>query len=69
MKKLSSGQLKAASEITGNIGVAWFSVGTISPLFTHPEKLWYFLFNFLISLIMAFVFSVISLYLVKGVRL
>ena len=63
MRKLSSGQLKAASEITGNIAVAWFSAGVISPLFIRPGKLLEFFLFLLIGLAMAALFVGSSLLL------
>ncbi|MCL5675778.1 MAG: hypothetical protein M1120_01485 [Patescibacteria group bacterium] len=69
MRKLSSGQLKAASEITGNITVAWFSAGAISPVFVRPQDIFGFLSSFLLSMIMAGVFSAFSLSLTKGMNL
>lgn len=69
MRRLSSGQLKAASEITGNIAVAWFSAGVISPLFIRPREIVEFLIFLLIGLTMASLFASGSLYLAKGVKL
>ncbi|MFZ5366588.1 MAG: hypothetical protein ACOZBZ_04940 [Patescibacteria group bacterium] len=68
MRRFSSGQLKAASEITGNIAVAWFSAGAISPLFAHPQNILDFLASFVVSLAMAGAFSIVSLSLVKRVK-
>lgn len=47
MKKLSKGQLKAASEIFGNISVAWFTAGVISPLFIFQDNLLKHLLTFI----------------------
>lgn len=35
--KLNTEQLKRVSEILGNIAVAWFTMGVISPLFAKPK--------------------------------
>ena len=67
-KALSIGQRKAAAEIIGNIAVAWFSVGVISPLLIKPEKLIKAIFLAAISLLATFLFSFFSLSLVKGVK-
>lgn len=68
MVRLSVGQLERASEILGNISVAWFSTGIISPLLTKPKNLLDVISTFVVSLLMALVFSVISLVIAKGVK-
>jgi len=68
MRRLSIGQLNRASEILGNIAVAWFSAGAISPLLAAPRNLWNFVFTFGTSILMAVLFTVFSLTLVKGVK-
>lgn len=68
MEKLSVGQLKAASTITGNISVAWFTIGNISPLFGPISNLFDFFAKFIISLLFAVVFALISLEFVKGIK-
>jgi hypothetical protein len=68
MKKLSVGQLTRISEITGNIAVVWFSAGIIAPLFTQPKNLFYFIYTLFISLVMAIMFFLLSLNLMKEVR-
>lgn len=65
MGKLSEGQLKALSEIAGNLAVAWFSAGIILPLLVSPESLLRFLLLTIGGLIMAGVFTFISVYLIK----
>lgn len=64
MKSFSNGQLRAASEITGNICVAWFAAGIIAPLLSSG----FILINFLISLIMLTMFFIASLLLVKRIK-
>ncbi len=34
--KLSAEQYRSAVDILGNTAVAWFTIGVIAPLFTHP---------------------------------
>lgn len=63
--RLSKGQLARISEILGNISVAWFSAGTISPLFTPPQTVFDFLIRLIVSLIMASVFLFLSLTIIK----
>lgn len=68
IKKLSLGQLKVLAEITGNIAVAWFTAGVISPLLVKPETIEKFVILLLVSLVMTIWFTFVSLYLVKEVR-
>jgi len=66
MKKFSVGQLDRASEIAGNIAVAWFSAGAISPILALPRNVRDFTFTFGMSMAMAVLFIVFSLALAKG---
>ena len=66
--KLSDEQLNRASEILGNIAVAWFSAGVISPLFVRTQNIDLY-FAFAISIILSILFFVISLDLIKEVKL
>lgn len=68
MRKFSVGQRKVASEILGNIAVAWFTAGVISPFFTKPQELFDFLFAFVVSLVMVGLFSKIALDLVRDIN-
>lgn len=68
MKKLSIGQLKAVSEISGNIAVAWFTAGVISPMFVRPKNPVDFLSNLMLGLTMTVLFTLLSLDLVRGVK-
>jgi len=68
MKKLSIGQRKIAAEIIGNLAVAWFSAGVISPIFTKPKTILDSLPSLSLSLIMSLLFSFGSLLLVKRVE-
>lgn len=67
MKKLSAKQFGRASEISGNISVAWFSAGAISPFLSRPNTLTELIITFSISLLMAGFFFGISLKL-EGVK-
>lgn len=39
VKKISLGQFRAASEISGNLGVAWFAGGVIAPFLSSSGSL------------------------------
>ncbi|OGC15986.1 hypothetical protein A3J90_05925 [candidate division WOR-1 bacterium RIFOXYC2_FULL_37_10] len=65
MKKFSNKQLDRISEIAGNIAVAWFSAGVISPLFIHSQSLLNFIFTFGMSIIMAISSFTVSLVLLE----
>ena len=64
MKSFSKGQLKAASEILGNIAVTWFAAGIVGPIFSKGV----FSINFLLSFILAIFFIVFSILLVKDIK-
>ena len=65
MKKLSFIQLNRASEIIGNISVAWFSGGIIVPLFI-PNINWIeYTTYFVVSLVMSIALFVISLNIIE----
>lgn len=64
--KLSQKQVDRASEIVGNIAVAWFSAGAISPIFVRPKSVFEFLISFGVSLVMTGFFFTISLYLIRS---
>jgi len=68
VKKLSIGQSKAASEILGNIAVAWFTVGVISPIFIRPRSFFDFISNLMLGLIMTIFFSATCLNFVKDIK-
>lgn len=61
-------QLNRVSEIAGNVSVAWFTAGIISPLFTRQSSLENLLFTSGLSLAMTFVFFMISLDLAGRVK-
>lgn len=65
MRKLSKGQLVRASEIFGNLAVAWFSAGAISPVITKPSSLTDFLLTFVLSLIWGGIFFALALELAE----
>lgn len=67
-RKFSSSQRDRISEIFGNISVAWFTAGVISPLFIHPANLFEFFIAFGISLFMFVVFLILSLIVIKGIK-
>lgn len=68
MNQLSVGQRKVAAEIIGNIAVAWFTAGIISPFFIKPKILFEFFRSLVIVLIMSIFFAYGSLSLVKKVK-
>jgi hypothetical protein len=68
MSKLSVGQLGRASEIAGNVAVAWFSAGAISPLLARPSSLGEFVFTFFVAIFMAGVFFIVSLKFVENIK-
>lgn len=65
MKGLSKGQIERASEIFGNVSVAWFSAGAISPLFSDPQNLIDTLLRFMVAISFAGFFFIFSLKLAK----
>lgn len=62
----SPGQLTRASEIFGNLSVAWFSAGVIAPFFTRPQSIVIFGLSFGVSMTMAVLSFIIALQLAKG---
>jgi hypothetical protein len=66
--KLSKGQIYRTSEITGNIAVAWFTAGAITPLFSEQSTLFDFLIRFGVSLLMFISFFVLSISLSRKVE-
>lgn len=65
MKKLSFRELNRASEIIGNISVAWFSGGVITPLIARSFRSIEFIIFFVVSLLMSGMFFIISLEIIK----
>lgn len=65
MNKLSLAQLNRASEIIGNVSVAWFSGGIIMPLIARSMNFIEFLFYFIVSLFMSGVFFIVSLEIIR----
>lgn len=63
--KLNKDQKKQLAEIFGNMSVAWFSLGVISPIFIKPKTLSEFFTNLGLGLIFSFVFIIISLQFLK----
>lgn len=68
VRNLTAGQLERISEISGNIAVAWFTAGVISPLIVHPQNLLASLITSAISLALAGIFFFISLDFAEEVR-
>ena len=68
MARLSKGQLNRASEVMGNISVAWFTAGAITPLFAPPVILIDFTARFGVSLVLFGFFFSLSIKLAKGVK-
>lgn len=66
--KLSVGQLKSASSVFGNVAVAWFSAGVISPLVFHPQNILSIVNGLAMAFLMAGVFFGISLAFVNRVQ-
>lgn len=64
----SQGQLNRASEILGNLSVAWFTVGVISPLFIRPKEIIDLLTNLVVGLTMAGIFAFWSIYLARKAK-
>ena len=62
---LSNKQLERASEILGNISVAWFSAGAISPLFIGSRNIADLLFSLGVSMTLSAIFFAVSLELIK----
>lgn len=58
-------QLKAVSDILGNIAVAWFSAGAISPLLIQPKSTNIYIALLAIGMTMASIFAYGSLAVVK----
>ena len=65
MKKLSFEQSNRASEIIGNISVAWFSGGIIAPLIINSFSFIEFAYIFLVSLFMSIFFFILSLEIIR----
>ena len=68
MKKFSFAQLNRASEIIGNISVAWFSGGVITPLIASSLNVIMFLTFFVLSLIMSVSFFALSLKIIEKIN-
>ena len=66
---LNKSQLERTSEIMGNITVTWFSAGVITPLFIRPKNFIEFIFLFALSLLMAGLFFLGSLHLVRRIKI
>jgi hypothetical protein len=62
-KKFTKSQRNRLSEILGNVSVAYLTVGFVGPLINKPQNLVDFLFTFVISLIMAMIVLMGSLFL------
>lgn len=58
--KLSPPQYKSISEILGNIAVAWFTAGIVSPLFIDKNELNFLVLYLILGLSMFSLFSIFS---------
>jgi len=63
--KLNRDQKRIFAEIIGNLAVAWFVVGIISPSFGKEIDVKTFVYSFLFGLIMFFGFSFFAIYILK----
>ena len=63
--RLSKGQKERLSEIFGNVAVAWFSVGVITPLFI-PLGTVDLTLALVVSFTMTISFTTLSLTLIEG---
>lgn len=59
--KFSGKQQERLSEILGNISVAWFTAGVISPLFLTPLTVADLINRFIIPIAVSFIFVILSL--------
>ncbi len=66
--KLSTGQEKAGSEISGNISVAWFTASVIAPFFLPQISLEEISLKIIIGLVLSVVFAIISLVMVRNIK-
>ena len=69
MDGLNFEQLKRTSEILGNMAVAWFTVGVVSPLFAGPKEPVEIVSPLVVGFSMTVFFANLSLRVIKGVRL
>jgi len=66
--ELSVEQIKRASEIFGNIAVAWFTAGVVSPIFLGVKSFLRLLLLSFSGIAIAGFFALISLMLVKDIK-
>lgn len=66
---LNKSQLERTSEIMGNITVAWFSAGVITPLFVRPKNIIDFITLLSVGLLMAGLFYFGLIHLIRRVRI
>lgn len=65
LESLNRTQLKVVSGILGNIAVAWFSAGAISPMLIDPKATPIYLALLAVAMIMTTVFGYGALYFVR----
>ncbi|OGK29786.1 hypothetical protein A3F29_03115 [Candidatus Roizmanbacteria bacterium RIFCSPHIGHO2_12_FULL_33_9] len=68
IQKLSVGQRKSLSTIFGNVAVAWFVSGIIAPLFNEYFDFYNFIVKLIVGILFTIGFSIISLLIVKKVK-
>lgn len=67
-QRFSKGQMMRISEIFGNLSIAWFTAGIISPLFIRSQSFIDFFLNFSVSLVISGILASWSVYLMKGIK-
>ena len=68
MNNLSNLQLKTLSEIVGNISVAWFAGGVVTPVFIGTFDLTKIFIYQTLGIFMSVTFSSLSLYIIRNVK-
>lgn len=68
MRKLNSRQLDRTSEILGNVSVAWFTVGVISPVFIKPKSIIDLVFFIFLGIVVGGFFFLISILLAGEIK-
>lgn len=66
--KLTKLQLVRISEVLGNISVAWFSAGVITPIFIHPKTVFDFVYVLGLSLTLSGAFLILSLVTIRKLK-
>lgn len=66
--RLTKAQLIRISEVLGNISVAWFSAGVITPIFIHPQSVFDFIYTLVVSLILSGASLILSLVIIRKLK-